>query len=62
MLENKPLLSVKEAADIVGTCQNTIRNWIAQSKLPAVRVGVRLIRIRRADLATMITEVGEQEC
>ena len=58
----KTLLSVGEAADTFGTSKSTIRNWIAQGKLPAVRIGERIIRIRLADLAALITPVGEQEC
>jgi len=54
------LMSVGEAAKTLGTCDNTIRNWIAQGKLPAVRVGERIIRIRPADLAALVTPVGEQ--
>jgi len=58
----KTLLSVKGSAETFGVSENTIRNWIAQGKLPAVRIGERIIRIRPADLAALITPVGEQEC
>jgi excisionase family DNA binding protein len=60
--KTKTLLSVGEAAEVIGASKNTIRNWIAQGKLPAVRIGERIIRIRPADLAALITPVGEQEC
>jgi excisionase family DNA binding protein len=55
----KHLLSVGEAAEVVGASKGTIRNWIAQGKLPAVRIGERIIRIRPADLAALITPVGD---
>lgn len=53
------LLNVKRSAETVGVSENTIRNWIAQGKLPAVRIGERIIRIRPADLAALITPVGD---
>lgn len=58
----KSLLSVGEISNETGISESTIRNWIAQGKLPAVRIGERIIRIRLADLAALITPVGEQEC
>jgi excisionase family DNA binding protein len=58
----KTLVSVSEFAESIGASESTIRNWIAQGKLPAVRIGERIIRIRVADLAALITPVGEQEC
>ena len=61
-VEPNPLVSVKDAAELLGTCENTIRNWIAQGKLPALRVGGHLIRIRTVDLAAIISPVGEQKC
>jgi excisionase family DNA binding protein len=42
-------LSVHEIADRLKLNQQTIRNWIDQGQLPAVRVG-RRVRVRRADL------------
>jgi len=58
----KTLLSVGGTAEELGVSENTVRNWIAQGKLPAIRIGERIIRIRVADLAALITRVGEQEC
>ena len=34
----------------------TIRNWIDSGRLPAVRLGQRRIRIKRADLERLIEE------
>ena len=58
----KSLLSVGELSNEFGLSESTILYWIAQGKWPAVRIGERIIRIRVADLAALITPVGEQEC
>ena len=42
-------LTVAEVADWLKLNQQTVRNWIDQGKLPAVRVG-RRVRIKRTDL------------
>ena len=35
------LLSVKEAADLLGTHPNTIRRWAKEGKIKSTRVGAR---------------------
>jgi excisionase family DNA binding protein len=42
-------LTVAEVAEMLKLNQQTVRNWIDQGSLPAVRVG-RRVRIRRSDL------------
>jgi len=42
-------LTVAEVAAILKLNQQTVRNWITDGKLPAVRVGERRVRIRRTD-------------
>ena len=49
-------LTVAEVAEILKLNQQTVRNWIEQGKLPALRVG-RRVRIRREDF-TALTEEG----
>lgn len=44
------MLSVRQAAEIVGVTGETVRGWIASGLLPARRVGPRLLRIRPEDL------------
>jgi excisionase family DNA binding protein len=46
-------LTVAEVATILRLNEQTIRNWIDQGQLPAVRIG-RRIRITRADLQHVI--------
>lgn len=42
--------SQKQAADILGVDQTTIRRWISTGELRAYRYGPRIIRIDAADL------------
>jgi len=50
--------TVAEVAEMLKLNQQTVRNWIDQGSLPAVRVG-RRVRIRRTDL-DRILEQGYQ--
>lgn len=47
------LITLKEAASILSISRSTLRRWIAQGRLPCVRLG-RLIRVRIADLDAFI--------
>jgi excisionase family DNA binding protein len=48
-------LTVAEVAELLKLNQQTVRNWIDQGSLPAVRVG-RRVRIRRSDLERMFEQ------
>lgn len=48
-------LTVAEVATILCLNQQTIRNWIIDGKMPAVRIG-RRVRITRADLRRVIDD------
>ena len=48
-------LTVAEVAEMLKLNQQTVRNWIDQGSLPALRVG-RRVRIRRSDLERMLEE------
>jgi len=48
-------LTVAEVADILKLNQQTVRNWIDQGSLPALRVG-RRVRIRRSDFDRVLAE------
>jgi len=52
-----PLLTVPEVAAEFQVTAQTIRNWIDQGILPAVRVG-RGYRIRRADVDELMTRAS----
>ncbi len=57
-ISNAPdrLLTPDEAAEVVGTTGRTIRRWIRQSRLPAIHLSERTIRIRPDDLETFIAQ------
>lgn len=59
MLDERQLLTAKEAAEFLCLSENTIRQWIWQRRLPVVRLG-RAVRLRREDLEQLI-ERNRQE-
>lgn len=48
-------LTVAEVAEKLKLNQQTVRNWIDQGSLPALRVG-RRVRIRRSDFEQLLVE------
>lgn len=56
-----PDLTIADAAEQMGVDYKTIRRWISSGRLPARRVGARLIRIRQADLDALGTPIGPGE-
>lgn len=48
-------LTVAEVAEVLKLNQQTVRNWIDQGSLPALRVG-RRVRIRRSDFERLLEE------
>jgi hypothetical protein len=54
-LQPGDLVSPAEAVAILGTAPRTLHNWRSQGIGPAfVRVGLRMVRYKRADLAAFI--------
>ncbi len=53
-------LSVAQAADELGVTERFIRKLITNGDLQAVKVGTRLIRIRRTDLEDLLRPVLEE--
>lgn len=52
-------LTVAEVAGLLKLNQQTVRNWIDQGSLPALRVG-RRVRIRRSDLNRLLDQGSTQ--
>jgi excisionase family DNA binding protein len=50
------LMTVAEIAAALRLIQATIRNWIASGKLPALRLGQRRVRVKRADFDRLVAE------
>jgi len=59
MLDERQLLTAKEAAEFLCLSENTIRQWIWQRRLPVVRLG-RAVRLRREDLEQLIERNREE--
>jgi excisionase family DNA binding protein len=58
ILEHGPLISPRDAANLLGVHVNSIRQWIAQGRLPAYRLaGNHHLRVSRDDLAALIVVV-----
>ncbi len=43
-------ISIAEVADLFGVSERTVRNWISEEKLEAIKVGPRVIRILESSL------------
>ena len=54
-LAEESFLTVAEVAEMLKLNQQTVRNWIDQGSLPALRVG-RRVRIKRSDLERVLEE------
>src|ERR687893_212896 len=48
--------SISQAAALLGVSRMSIWRWIGAGRLPAARLGHRTTRIRREDLAQLLTE------
>ncbi len=47
------LVSVHEAAQRLAISTATVRRWVAQQRIPSVRLG-RVVRIRESDIVALI--------
>ena len=52
---DESFLTVAEVAQLLKLNQQTVRNWIDQGTLPAVRIG-RRVRIKRSDFDRIVEE------
>ncbi|AOZ63981.1 excise [Mycobacterium phage Baehexic] len=51
--------SIQQTAEYLGVHPNTVRNYIAEGKLKAVRLGPRLIRIERDSIEALLRPIGK---
>jgi excisionase family DNA binding protein len=61
VVQEERLLSVSEAAQKLGVSPSTVWRWIDAQRLPALRIGVRKIRIRDTDVEAMIAPARASE-
>lgn len=54
MSASDPYLSVGEVAEELNVSVESVRDWIAQGRLAAIRPGRRAWRVRRSDLQRML--------
>ncbi len=52
-LDVSDLVTVDQAAEMLGVNHNTIRRRIADGSLPGYRFGPRLLRVKRSDVANL---------
>ena len=58
-MTQRQLLTVPQVAEQLQVTSQTIRNWIEQGVLPAVRVG-RAFRVRREDLDALLERASAE--
>lgn len=54
-MEEKKLLSLKEAAELLGIHYTTMRQYVRKGKFPVVRIG-RLLKIEARDIESYIRD------
>jgi excisionase family DNA binding protein len=58
MSYNDELIGIQEAANRCGVHYRTLRRWVAEGRINAVRVGPRLLKVAVADLDSLKQPVG----
>lgn len=51
------LLTLKEAAELLGVTHYSVRRWIAEGRLPGYRLGPRHTRVSRTDCARLVSRI-----
>lgn len=53
----RTLLTLTDAAEMLGVCTRTIRRYIADGRLTGYRVGPTLLRVDRAEVDALATPI-----
>lgn len=53
-MNDKELLTVREAAELLSVAESTVYEWAGEQRIPVVRLGRRTLRFRRVDLLRWI--------
>lgn len=59
-VQERPLLTVKQAAQRLGLTEWQLRHGIEQGRIPAVRVSEHRLRVRAADVDAMLRGDGDE--
>lgn len=54
--DDGPLLSVSQAAELIGVSVSTLQRWDRSGVLPALRTPTNQRRYRRSDVLSVVTE------
>jgi excisionase family DNA binding protein len=57
--ESPPDMSIPDAASYLGVSPYTVRVMIADGRLPAYRLGERIVRLRRSDIDAAMQRMGQ---
>lgn len=52
------MISITETAEFLGVSTKTVRRYIADGKLSAVRMGPRLIRVDKSSIQALMRPIG----
>ncbi len=52
-----PIIGITEAAMLLGVDQRTVRRFISEGKLPAYRVGNKVVRLKRTDVEALLVPI-----
>lgn len=58
-LVNPPRMSIQETADYLSVSTKTVRRYIADGRLKAVRLGTHLIRVERDSIEALMKPIGK---
>jgi len=54
MLADQPLLSIPEAAEILGSSQSSVRRWIKNGRLKAIKLPSGRRKVRREEVDAIL--------
>jgi len=47
-------MGIREVACVMGVSERTVKRWIAAGRLPAIRLGYKIVRIRPEELLRFV--------
>ncbi|WP_448072342.1 helix-turn-helix domain-containing protein [Georgenia yuyongxinii] len=50
-------MNLQDAADYLGVTERSVRNWISAGKVPAYRIGKKVIRLKVADVDALLQPI-----